>query len=303
MMFKNITIAGGGVLGSQIAFQTAYFGYEVKLYDINEDAVKAADEKLDKLVARYTEFFGDQSKAESARKRISTTVNLEDALQDSDLLIEAVPEKKEIKVDFYTQVAKVAPEKTIFATNSSTMVPSDFAEYTGRPEKFLALHFANEVWKNNTGEVMGHAGTDKKYEEEVLKFAESIGLIPLHVLKETPGYILNSILVPFLEAGKKLYISGVADIETIDKTWMAATGMNMGPFGALDVIGLNTDYHITLANAEKNDDELLLKFANLMKEEYIDKGNLGVSTGKGFYTYPNPSFKSEDFIVRLGQEK
>ncbi|WP_423790712.1 3-hydroxyacyl-CoA dehydrogenase [Macrococcus armenti] len=302
-MFKNITIAGGGVLGSQIAFQTAYFGYEVKLYDINEDAVKAADEKLDKLVARYTEFFGDQSKAESARKRISTTVNLEDALQDSDLLIEAVPEKKEIKVDFYTQVAKVAPEKTIFATNSSTMVPSDFAEYTGRPEKFLALHFANEVWKNNTGEVMGHAGTDKKYEEEVLKFAESIGLIPLHVLKETPGYILNSILVPFLEAGKKLYISGVADIETIDKTWMAATGMNMGPFGALDVIGLNTDYHITLANAEKNDDELLLKFANLMKEEYIDKGNLGVSTGKGFYTYPNPSFKSEDFIVRLGQEK
>lgn len=77
----------------------------------------------------------------------------------------------------------------------------------------------------------------------------------------------------------------------------------MGPFGALDVIGLNTDYHITLANAEKNDDELLLKFANLMKEEYIDKGNLGVSTGKGFYTYPNPSFKSEDFIVRLGQEK
>ncbi|WP_420908094.1 3-hydroxyacyl-CoA dehydrogenase [Macrococcus armenti] len=302
-MFKNITIAGGGVLGSQIAFQTAYFGYEVKLYDINEDAVKAADEKLDKLVARYTEFFGDQSKAESARKRISTTANLEDALQDSDLLIEAVPEKKEIKVDFYTQVAKVAPEKTIFATNSSTMVPSDFAEYTGRPEKFLSLHFANEVWKNNTGEVMGHAGTDKKYEEEVLKFAESIGLIALHVLKETPGYILNSILVPFLEAGKKLYVSGVADIETIDKTWMAATGMNMGPFGALDVIGLNTDYHITLANAEKNDDELLLKFANLMKEEYIDKGNLGVSTGKGFYTYPNPSFKSEDFIVRLGQEK
>ena len=302
-MFKNITIAGGGVLGSQIAFQTAYFGYEVKLYDINEDAVKAADEKLDKLVARYTEFFGDQSKAENARKRISTTANLEDALQDSDLLIEAIPEKKEIKADFYTNVAKVAPEKTIFATNSSTMVPSDFAEYTGRPEKFLALHFANEVWKNNTGEVMGHAGTDKKYEEEVLKFAESIGLIPLHVLKETPGYILNSILVPFLEAGKKLYVSGVADIETIDKTWMAATGMSMGPFGALDVIGLNTDYHITLANAEKNNDELLLKFANLMKEEYIDKGNLGVSTGKGFYTYPNPSFKSEDFIVRQGQEK
>lgn len=302
-MFKNITIAGGGVLGSQIAFQTAYFGYEVKLYDINEDAVKAANEKLDKLVARYTEFFGDQSKAENARKRISTTANLEDALQDSDLLIEAIPEKKEIKADFYTNVAKVAPEKTIFASNSSTMVPSDFAEYTGRPEKFLALHFANEVWKNNIGEVMGHAGTDKKYEEEVLKFAESIGLIPLHVLKETPGYISNSILVPFLEAGKKLYVSGVADIETIDKTWMAATGMNMGPFGALDVIGLNTDYSITLANAEKNNDELLLKFANLMKEEYIDKGNLGVSTGKGFYTYPNPSFKSEDFIVRQGQEK
>lgn len=105
-MFKNITIAGGGVLGSQIAFQSAYFGYDVKLYDINEDAANAADEKLDKLVARYTEFFGDQSKAENARKHISTTANLEDALQDSDLLIEAIPEKKEIKADFIHRLQK-----------------------------------------------------------------------------------------------------------------------------------------------------------------------------------------------------
>lgn len=301
-MMKNITIVGGGVLGTQIAFQSAYFGYDVKLYDINEEAEKAAIDKLDKLVATYTDFFHDDAKAQAARARISTTHDLETSLQDADLMIEAIPEIKKIKIDFYTNVAKVAPDKTIFVTNSSTMIPSDFAEYTGRPEKFLALHFANEVWKNNTGEVMGHAGTDKKYEYEVLEFAESIGLIPLHVLKEQPGYILNSILVPFLEAGKRLYVEGVADPETIDKTWMAATGMKVGPFGALDVIGLNTDYNITLTKAQEQNDEELLKFAQLMKEEYIEKGYLGTSTGKGFYTYPNPSYRQEDFLKAKGDQ-
>lgn len=293
-MIKNVTVAGGGVLGSQIAFQSAFFGCDVTLYDINEGATVAAEAKLDKLAGVYAEFFGEKEKADQARTKIRTTYDLADAMKDADLLIEAIPEVKDIKKDFYTKVAEVSPDKTIFATNSSTMVPSDFAEYTGRPEKFLALHFANEVWKNNTGEVMGHAGTDKKYEELLLEFAETIGLIPLHVLKEQPGYILNSLLVPFLEAGQMLLAKGVADVETIDRTWMAATGASQGPFAILDVVGLTTAYNISKVAGESNPDMKVV--ADMLKSDYIDKGHFGQATGRGFYEYPNPRYLAPDFV-------
>lgn len=293
-MIKNVTIAGAGVLGSQIAFQSAFFGYNVVVYDINEEAIEKGKEKLEKLVPIYGAFFNDTSLAEATIGRIRLTSNLADAVSDADLMIEAVPELLKIKIDFYQKLAKVAPNKTIFATNSSTMIPSQFKDYTGRPEKFLALHFANEVWKNNTGEVMGHDQTDKAYVDIVLEFAHDIGMIPIHVKKEQPGYVLNSLLVPLLQAAELLYAYDIADIETIDRTWMAATGAPMGPFGILDVVGLNTAYNISTASAAAN--PAMQAVAEMLKKEYIDKGKFGAASGEGFYTYPNPSYKDRSFI-------
>lgn len=293
-MIKNVTIAGAGVLGSQIAFQSAFFGYNVVVYDINEEAIEKGKEKLEKLVQIYGEFFNDTPLAEATMDRIRLTSDLADAVADADLMIEAVPELLNIKIDFYQKLAKVAPDKTIFATNSSTMIPSQFRDYTGRPEKFLALHFANEVWKNNTGEVMGHDQTDKAYVDIVLEFAHDIGMIPIHVKKEQPGYVLNSLLVPLLQAAELLYAYDIADIETIDRTWMAATGAPMGPFGILDVVGLNTAYNISTASAAAN--PAMQAVAEMLKKEYIDKGKFGAASGEGFYTYPNPSYKDRSFI-------
>ncbi|GAE48099.1 3-hydroxybutyryl-CoA dehydrogenase [Mesobacillus boroniphilus JCM 21738] len=128
----------------------------------------------------------------------------------------------------------------MFATNTSTLLPSQFADATGRPEKFLALHFANEIWKNNTAEVMMHPGTDKEVFNDLLEFAKAIGMVALPLYKEQPGYILNSLLVPFLEAGQMLLMKEVADPETIDKTWMIATGAPKGPFAILDIVGITT---------------------------------------------------------------
>ena len=293
-MIKNVTIAGAGVLGSQIAFQSAFFGYNVVVYDINEEAIEKGKEKLEKLVPIYGEFFNDTPLAEATMDRIRLTSDLADAVADADLMIEAVPELLNIKIDFYQKLSKVAPDKTIFATNSSTMIPSQFRDYTGRPEKFLALHFANEVWKNNTGEVMGHDQTDKAYVDIVLAFAQDIGMIPIHVKKEQPGYVLNSLLVPLLQAAELLYAYDIADIETIDRTWMAATGAPMGPFGILDVVGLNTAYNISTASAAAN--PAMQAVAEMLKKEYIDKGKFGTASGEGFYTYPNPSYKDRSFI-------
>jgi len=299
MDYKNITVAGSGVLGSQIAYQTAFHGYPVTVYDINEEALDRARDRIQKLKARYREDLGATEKeVDDAYARMTFAHDLSVAAADADLVIEAVPELVPIKTEFYKKLAAMAPEKTVFATNSSTLLPSQFAEVTGRPEKFLALHFANEIWKNNTAEVMRHPGTDERVFEDVIAFARTIGMVALPLRKEQPGYILNSLLVPLLNAAQHLLVNEIADPETIDKTWMIATGAPNGPFAILDVVGLNTAYNISKATAEASGDPTAAKIADLLKTEYIDKGKLGVAAGEGFYKYPNPSFREPDFLKK-----
>ena len=143
MNYKHITVAGSGVLGSQIAYQTAYKGFRVNVYDISDEVLGHAKEPLTKLQENYKEDLGaTQQAVDEALSRIYFYSDLAQAVADVDLVIEAIPEVPQIKTDFYKAIRKVAPEKTIFATNSSTLLPSQFAEATGRPEKFLTLHFA-----------------------------------------------------------------------------------------------------------------------------------------------------------------
>ena len=163
MDFKNITIAGSGVLGYQIAFQAAYHGFKVTVYDINDEVLDKAKSKFSILSENYKQDLNaTQEQLDTTFKNLSYTSDLAEAVKDADLLIEAVPEDPTIKTEFYHKLAQVAPEKTVFATNSSTLLPSEFAEATGRPERFVALHFANEIWKHNTGEVMRHPGTSQE---------------------------------------------------------------------------------------------------------------------------------------------
>ncbi|MEI2274593.1 3-hydroxyacyl-CoA dehydrogenase [Sphingobacterium sp. ML3W] len=297
MNFKNITIAGSGVLGYQIAFQTAFHGYQVTVYDINEEVLEKAKSKFGMLEKAFRQdLHATDEQLEATFKRLSYTSDLAQAVQDSDLLIEAVPENPAIKIAFYKELAKVAPEKTIFATNSSTLLPSQFAQDTERPSKFLSLHFANEIWKHNTAEIMGHPGTDPQIFDAVVDFAKSIGMVALPLNKEQPGYIVNSLLVPLLSAATDLLVNEVADVETIDKTWMVATGAPTGPFGILDIVGITTAYNINKMSAEATKDPLKIKTVAYLKEHFIDKNKLGVATGEGFYTYPNPAYQAPGFL-------
>jgi len=297
MNFKHITVAGSGVLGSQIAYQTAFKGFQVSVYDINDQALDHAKKRIAELKPHYRQDLGaTQEETDQALDRISFYSDLAQAVAEADLVIEAVPEVVSIKTEFYAKLGQVAPAKTVFATNSSTLLPSQFADATGRPERFLALHFANEIWKNNTAEVMKHPGTDMQVFQDVLDFAKAIGMVALPLYKEQPGYILNSLLVPLLEAAQRLLVREVADVETIDKTWMVATGAPLGPFAILDVVGITTAYNIGQAKADATGDEEFVRVANLLKTEYIDKGKLGRATGEGFYKYPNPSFADPDFL-------
>lgn len=279
--FRKVTVLGTGVLGSQIAFQSAFHGFDVTAYDIDDAAITAARKRFAGLAETYQQEVAgaDASNTTATAEGITLTTELAVAAE-ADLIIEAVPEVLAIKRDLYTQLGSLAPERTVFATNSSTLLPSDMAEYTGRADRFLALHFANHVWKFNTAEVMGTPETDPAVFAAVVDFAKAIGMVPIELHKEKAGYVLNSLLVPFLNSGIALAAGGYAEPAAVDETWRIATGAPMGPFQILDIVGLTTPYNI-LVNGGDNEQKL----AAWLKENYIDKGKLGAAEGEGFYRY------------------
>lgn len=294
MAIQKVTVAGSGVLGSQIAFQSAFKGFDVTVYDINEAAVEKAKDRIKNLRHAYHRDIAATDEAFNAGiSRLKYTDDLGKAVKDADLVIEAVPERPDIKHDFYKKIGPLAPAKTIFASNSSTLVPSMFAADTGRPKQFLNMHFSNQVWVNNTAEIMGSPETDPAIYDEIVQYAQDIGMVPIQLKKEQPGYILNSLLIPFLDAAEKLWINGVADPHTIDKTWIVATGAPFGPFGILDAVGIRTAYNITAAELPENPG--LQPILDKLKE-LLDQGKLGQESGEGFYKYPNPAFKQKDFL-------
>lgn len=266
---KKIVVAGGGVLGSQIAFQSAYAGHHVVVWLRSSDSISRTKPKLAELKKTYITAIKKMSKPSSGfwangiakdpksfnptvclkqvdavEKNLQLELNLATALKGADLLIESVPEVKADKINFYKTAAPLLDQKTIVATNSSTMLPSTFAKYTGRPEKYLAMHFANTIWRNNIAEIMSHEKTSPKTFSTAIALAESINMVPLPIHKEKSGYLLNSMLVPFLLSALDLYANGISDPENINRAWTISTGAPKGPFEIIDIVGIKTTLNI-----------------------------------------------------------
>ena len=291
---EQVTVAGGGVLGSQIAYQCAFKGKNVTVYDIGDEAVAAAKERVEALRTAYKrDIQATDEQFDAGLGRMSFTTDLGEASKNADLVIEAIPEKPSIKHDFYQSLAKLAPEDTIFASNSSTYVPSTFAADTGRPDKFLNLHFANQIWLMNTAEIMGTNQTDPDIYNRIVSFARQIGMVPIQLHKEQPGYVLNTLLMPLMGAAGMLWAHDVADPQTVDKTWMIATGAPKGPFGFYDMVGLRTAYNIL---CQRQGDNPQAKPLLDKLKAMIDQGKLGEETGQGFYQYPDPDYQDPGFL-------
>lgn len=311
---KKIVVAGGGVLGSQIAFQTAYCGFDVTIWLRSEASIGRTKPKLEAVKNAYIERINKMAaedgkspriwargiadvdtfskddclkKVDNAAENLKIELDLEKAVKDADLIIESMSEDFEEKKAFYEKLAPFVAEKTILATNSSTLLPSKLAPFTGCENRFLALHFANEIYFNNTAEVMAQVKTEQKYFDEVIEFAKEIRMVPLPVRKEKSGYLLNSMLVPFLFAAQDLLATGVSDVESIDKAWTLGTGAPKGPFQILDVVGLKTAYNICSMYTNIPDDKAPYHFKEMAADlkKYIDEGKLGISSGEGFYKY------------------
>lgn len=316
MNIQKVTIAGGGVLGAQIAYAVAFHGYNVTIWGRKDDSIERIKPRIDRLHEIYKQelavapsyigeknpnfprsFFASKEDIteekikelkeanEKAYKGLTYTTDLKEAFGDADLVIEAIAEVVDQKKAFYEKIAQYLKEDAILVTNSSTLLPSMFREYTGREERFLSLHFANNIHRQNLAEVMKHDRTDDEVFKEVIEFAKTIGMYPAAIKKEQPGYILNSILVPVINAGLVLYGKGVADPVDIDMDWKIGTGSPKGPFEIMDIVGITTVVNVLSANPTANDPSSPIGKAYIKLKEMLDKGLKGVETGEGFYKY------------------
>lgn len=297
MTFTKITTAGAGTMGSQVAWQMAFHGKHLTVYD----AIPAGLEKGKAFHSEYAEHFIKQRGATSKQindtfARLSYTTDLAEAVCNADLISESIPESPSIKESFWREASRHAPSHTVFTTNTSTLPPSLLAGFVDRPEKFLALHFAIGVWDSNIGEVMGHAGTDPAVFESVLKFAEEIRLVPIPIRKEQNGYLINTLIVPWCFAAVDLLVRGVSDFQSIDRTWMITLRTGMGPFGMMDRMGLGVVHHVAKLIGETTANPQALEYARYIDENFIQKGWLGVANGQGFYSYPDPAFARPGFV-------
>ena len=240
------------------------------------DWASATPESIDALIVTAKKNFAE---------RVHIELDMAKAVADADIVIESMSEDPQAKIGVYEAMRDLLPKKTLLFTNSSTMLPSTFEKYTGRPEKYCAVHFANTIWKNNTAEIMGHAVTSEATFRAAVAFAEAINMVPLELHKEQPGYILNSMLVPFLSAAQGLWATGVADPATIDKTWELATGAPAGPFKILDIVGLETAYNINQMKPDAKVEGSVTYLLDKLLKEKIDRGETSVNAGKGFYDY------------------
>ena len=293
---KRVLILGAGTMGQQIGLQCAMHGYEVVYYDISQAILDNAIRRVAKLASWYasTGRLTDEQLRQTLA-RITSTTDPAKAAHDVDFVNESVPEDPDLKGKVFAQFNKLCPERTIFTTNTSYLVPSMFAEASGRPEKLAALHF-HDLRASNVVDVMPHPGTAPEVTSLVQDFAKSIGQIVIMLHMENYGYVFNTMISSLFFSAMTLASKEVSSIEDIDRAWMGITHMPMGPFGIMDQVGLSTVWTITEYWAKRTGDKQSQKNADFLKQ-FVDKGELGYKTNKGFYSYPNPAYQKDDFLL------
>ena len=282
MALERIGVAGFGLMGHGIAQVSAQAGYQVIVRETEQrflDAgFKRVDASLERLVkgGRLTD-----ADAKAARGRIAATTDLR-ALRDCDLVIEAVTEDLAVKRSFYADLDAVCPPATIFASNTSSMTIAELAAATKRPDRFAGLHFFNPVQVMKLVEVVKAITTSDETIATLRAFVAKLGKTGV-VCKDTPGFIVNRLLIPYLNAAIRALEEGVATAEEIDEAVKLGLGHPMGPFTLLDYVGLDTQFHASevLYDEFKTPDQAPPPLLKRM----VLAGQYGRKTGRGFYEY------------------
>jgi len=269
-------------MGSGIVEGSAKAGYEVVVREIDEALLKKGlgriDKSLSRAVAKGKATEADKKKVQS---KIRGTVELGD-LSDCDLLIEGITENLEEKIKLYRELDKLVKKEALFASNTSSLSITEMAASTERPDKFVGLHFFNPVPGMRLVEVVRAEVTSEETYEAAKKFAESVGKTVVSC-KDSPGFVVNRILVPYLLDAVRALESGMATREDIDNGMKLGCGHPMGPLELADFVGLDTTYHIAEIMFEEFKDPRYA--APPLLKRLVKAGHLGRKTKKGFYDY------------------
>jgi len=280
---KKIAVLGAGQMGNGIAHVCAQAGFDVKMRDIEQRFLDRGFETIKKNLGRSVKKGKvSQEEADAIVGRITGVLSLEDAVKDADLVIEAIPEVVQLKLDTWKEVDKLAPDHAILASNTSSISITQMAAVTGRPEKFIGMHFFNPVPVMRLVEIIRGAATENATVEVIKEVSAKLGKETV-IVNEAPGFAVNRLLVPAINEAIFAIQEGVATVEDMDKAIKLGLNWPMGPLTLADFVGLDTLLYISDYFVEEFKDSKYRAPALLRK--MVRAGWLGRKAGKGFYDY------------------
>jgi len=276
-------------MGSGIAQVSAQAGHTVKVMDMTEDLVKKSisiiDKSMGRLVQKKYENDADGGKQykDEIMQRITTTTDIKNCVENADFIVEAIVEKLEVKQKVFKELDVYAPAKTIFASNTSSLPIADIASVTGRKDRFAGIHFFNPVPMMKLVEVIKTKESSSETIQLLTDFAKSLSKVPI-TCSDTPGFVVNRLLVPYLMESIRLFENGVASKEDIDTGMKLGAGYPMGPFELADFVGLDTLKFIIDGWAKASPSVQAFQSSKLL-DKLVSEGKNGKKTGEGFYKY------------------
>ena len=280
---KNITVIGSGTMGNGIAHCFAQNEFNVQLVDLSEDQLERALEVIQKNLDRQvTKAILTEAQKDACLKRIQTSTNLDKALANADLVIEAASENIAVKEKLFRQMDAIAPADCILASNTSSISITKLASFTNRPEKVIGMHFMNPVPVMRLIEVIQGFKTEEQTLNQILDLSKQLDKIPL-LAQDYPGFVANRILLPMINEAIETLFQGVGGVYEIDNMMKLGMGHPMGPLQLADFIGLDVCLsvlevlHEGFGAAKYSPAPLLVNM--------VQAGNLGVKSGIGFYDY------------------
>ena len=293
---ETVCFIGAGTMGCFNALMAAVAGYRAVIYDVSEEALGNAPQSLNGMAGYLAGvgFFPEEA-IPDALARITVCPDLGDATANAELVSESVSERLEIKREVHRNLDAVCNAATLITTNTSSLLVSQIEDVLIHGDRFAALH-------SHLGSVLidivGGPRTSAKTIDVLERYVVSIEGMPLVLKKENPGYVLNAILGPLLTIAKLLVIERLASLEDVDRAWMSHQQVSIGPFGLMDLFGLNILFD-SWQRPKPGRAHLQDKVLNFITP-YIENNTLGVKTGVGFYSYPQPHYQQGDFLEAEG---
>nr|XP_020652060.1 hydroxyacyl-coenzyme A dehydrogenase, mitochondrial [Pogona vitticeps] len=286
---KHVTVIGAGLMGAGIAQIAAATGHTVILVDQTEEILNNSKKGIEDSLKRLTKKkFADKPEAgaefiEKTLKNLTTSTDPVSVVHSTDLVVEAIVENLSVKNELFKTLDKFAPEHTIFVSNTSSLPITDLANATTRQDRFGGLHFFNPVPLMKLVEVIKTPMTSQRTFESLMDFSKALGKNPVSC-KDTPGFVVNRLLVPYLMEAIRLFERGDASKEDIDVAMKLGAGYPMGPFELLDYVGLDTTKYIIDGWHESYPDNPIFAPSPLLNQ-LVEEKKLGKKTGEGFYKY------------------